>query len=123
MKRISIILTVSLLIISLAACSKDPNKQYYGTYVLTGLEADSGYTQQDKDNVFNAHKGMTVILDKNGAKISRDGSEYYDVTYTLNDKGEGLFKDSYDEIPFFFKDGKMYFDGIPLAVFFILEKK
>ena len=66
---------------------------------------------------------MTVIIDKNGCQISRDGTNFSDITITLGENDEGKYNEGDFEGYLFFKDNKLYFDGSPLAVYFILGKQ
>ena len=123
MKKLMLLLLVLTTILCVSGCKKEGIEKYYGTYKLEDLDPDPIYTEEDKKRVLDAYQGMTVIIDKNGCQISRNGTNFSDITITLGENDEGKYNEGDFEGYLFFKDNKLYFDGSPLAVYFILGKQ
>lgn len=123
MKKLMLLLLVLTTILCVSGCKKEGIEKYYGTYKLEDLDPDPIYTEEDKKRVLDAYQGMTVIIDKTGCQISHDGTNFSDITITLGENDEGKYNEGDFEGYLFFKDNKLYFDGSPLAVYFILGKQ
>ncbi|MBQ3384780.1 MAG: hypothetical protein IJG59_06160 [Erysipelotrichaceae bacterium] len=123
MKKLLLLLLVLTTILCVSGCKKEGIEKYYGTYKLEDLDPDPIYTEEDKKRVLDAYKDMTVIIEKTGCKVSRDGINFEDITIKLDENDKGTYNEGEFEGYLFFKDNKLYFDGSPLAVYFILGKQ